>query len=84
MLTDGRGCHPALTGFDEGATKKQLISHFTNFAEPVLRVLDRAPEDSIKLWDLLDMELQPTIIRGNALLIGDAAHPFLPRGSHIN
>lgn len=31
------------------------------------------------LWDLLDMELLPNLIKGKALLIGDAAHPFLPR-----
>lgn len=38
-----------------------------------------APEDGVKLWDLLDMELEQTLIKGKAVLIGDAAHPFLPR-----
>lgn len=40
-------------------------------------MLELAPEESIKLWDLLDMELQPSFIKEKAVLIGDAAHPFL-------
>lgn len=54
------------------------MSHFTNFAAPVQRMLEKAPEDSLKLWDILDMELPPSFIKGKAVLIGDAAHPFLP------
>lgn len=42
-------------------------------------MLDKTPEDSVKLWDLLDMELQDSLINERALLIGDAARPFLPR-----
>lgn len=41
-------------------------------------LLDKAPEDSVKLWDLVDMESQPRFVRDRAVLIGDAAHPFLP------
>lgn len=68
-----------VTGYDQLANKKQLIGHFKSWSEPVLRLLDTAPDDGVMLWDLLDMELLPNLIKGKALLIGDAAHPFLPR-----
>lgn len=68
-----------VTGYDQLANKKQLIGHFKSWSEPVLRLLDTAPDDGVALWDLLDMELLPNLIKGKALLIGDAAHPFLPR-----
>ena len=68
-----------MTGYDQLANKKQLKSHFESWSEPVLRLLDTAPDDGVMLWDLLDMELLPNLIKGKALLIGDAAHPFLPR-----
>lgn len=68
-----------MTGYDQRASKKQLIGHFKSWSEPVLRLLDTAPDDGVMLWDLLDMELLPNLIKGKALLIGDAAHPFLPR-----
>lgn len=67
-----------VTGYDQRANKKQLIDHFKSWSEPVLRLLDTAPDDGVLLWDLLDMELLPNLIKGKALLIGDAAHPFLP------
>lgn len=68
-----------VTGYDQLANKKQLVGHFKSWSEPVLRLLDTAPDDGVMLWDLLDMELLPNLIKGKALLIGDAAHPFLPR-----
>lgn len=71
-----------LTGYDQAANKKQLMDHFRTFAPSVPKMLDKTPKDSVKLWDLLDMELQPSLINKRALLIGDAAHPFLPRKSH--
>lgn len=35
--------------------------------------------DEIKLWRLLDRPALKTWISGKACLLGDAAHPFLPR-----
>ncbi|POS81106.1 salicylate hydroxylase [Diaporthe helianthi] len=67
-----------VTGYDQRANKRQLIDHFKSWSEPVLRLLDTAPDDGVMLWDLLDMELLPKLVRGKAHLIGDAAHPFLP------
>lgn len=67
-----------MTGYDQAANKKQLLEHFKGFSQPVLRMLDMAPDDGVMVWDLMDMELQSSLINGKAVLIGDAAHPFLP------
>ncbi|KAJ4425075.1 hypothetical protein N0V82_000128 [Gnomoniopsis sp. IMI 355080] len=67
-----------LTGYDQTANKKQLMDHFRGFSPAVRRMLDKTSDDSVKMWNLLDMDLQPSLIRERALLIGDAAHPFLP------
>jgi len=32
----------------------------------------------MKVWDLLDMDVIPTWNKNRLVLIGDAAHPFLP------
>ncbi|KAL0258459.1 hypothetical protein SLS55_005952 [Diplodia seriata] len=60
------------------ANKGKLIEHFAGFSAPVMRMLDKAPADDVMLWDLLDMEVLPTFVKDRAVLIGDAAHPFLP------
>lgn len=83
ILTDGCLSASGVSGYDQSVNKKQFMSHFTNFAAPLQRMLELAPEESIKLWDLLDMELQPRFIKEKAVLIGDAAHPFLPCESAI-
>lgn len=57
------------------------MDRFDGYGRPVLRMLDKTAEEAVKLWDLLNMKIQPTVIRDNAVLIGDAAHPFLPRES---
>ena len=41
-------------------------------------MLEKAPADDVMLWDLLDMEVLPSFVKGRVLLLGDAAHPFLP------
>lgn len=48
------------------------------FSPAVHKMLEKAPDDDIKIFDLLDMEVLPTWIRGRTALLGDAAHPFLP------
>lgn len=66
------------TGHDQKANKELLLSHSAIFPTPFLRMLEKVPSENIGLWDLLDMELLPSFIKGKAVLIGDAAHPFLP------
>ncbi|KAL1641007.1 hypothetical protein SLS58_006449 [Diplodia intermedia] len=67
-----------LSGYNQSANKGKLIEHFDGFSEPVMRMLDKAPADDVMLWDLLDMEVLPSFVKDRAVLIGDAAHPFLP------
>ncbi|KAH7018631.1 hypothetical protein B0J12DRAFT_746740 [Macrophomina phaseolina] len=67
-----------LSGYNQSANKGKLIGHFDGFSSPVIRMLEKAPEDDVMLWDLLDMEVLPTWVSGKTVLLGDAAHPFLP------
>ncbi|KAF3767106.1 FAD/NAD(P)-binding domain-containing protein, partial [Cryphonectria parasitica EP155] len=67
-----------LTGYDQMGNKARLKEHFNQFGGPVQKMLDKIPEDGARLWDLVQMELQPSVTRQKAILIGDAARPFLP------
>lgn len=42
-------------------------------------LLDMAEVGSLKVWSLLDMGRIPTWFNKRVVLLGDAAHPFLPR-----
>jgi 2-polyprenyl-6-methoxyphenol hydroxylase-like FAD-dependent oxidoreductase len=44
----------------------------------VASILDKADGEKIKIWKLLDMNKMPSFIHGRLVVIGDAAHPFLP------
>lgn len=67
-----------LSGYNQSANRGKLIHHFEGFSSPVIRMLEKAPADEVMLWDLLDMEVLPSFVKGRVLLLGDAAHPFLP------
>lgn len=45
------------------------------------KIVSQASED-VGLWTLNDMQSLPTWMRDRLVLIGDAAHPFLPCESH--
>lgn len=55
-----------------------MLESGASLAPQVRALLEKAPEESLKVWTLLDMEVLPTWINGNMALLGDAAHPFLP------
>lgn len=40
------------------------------FGENVKAMLEKAPEDSLKVWTLLDMEVMPEWTNGNMALLG--------------
>jgi 2-polyprenyl-6-methoxyphenol hydroxylase-like FAD-dependent oxidoreductase len=42
-------------------------------------LLDKAEAKSLKAWELLDMDVLSTWVNDRLALLGDAAHPFLPR-----
>jgi salicylate hydroxylase len=61
--------------------KEQLLSDFADFS-PKIRALCRMAED-LKLWSLASRDPPRTFFKGKLALIGDAAHPFLPRKSQL-
>ncbi|KAI8713916.1 FAD binding domain protein [Fusarium sp. LHS14.1] len=56
--------------------RKELISTFDDFYEPIRKILSIAKE--VKVWDLQDMDPLPNWHRGRAIVIGDAAHAMTP------
>lgn len=44
----------------------------------LVALLDKADTETLKIWELLDMEKLPTWVNDKLAVLGDAAHPFLP------
>jgi 2-polyprenyl-6-methoxyphenol hydroxylase-like FAD-dependent oxidoreductase len=57
----------------------KMLDIYKDFEPAVVKLLSMADEETLKVWELLDMESLPTWIEGKLVLIGDAAHPFTPR-----
>jgi hypothetical protein len=58
---------------------------FQHFDSALLALFRKADPASLKVWKLLDMEILPSWVKGKLALLGDAAHPFLPRELyHVN
>jgi 2-polyprenyl-6-methoxyphenol hydroxylase-like FAD-dependent oxidoreductase len=66
-------------GWNEGGSKENLETIYMDFEPRARAILNHVDPESLKVWTLLDMEKLPTWINGKLGLIGDAAHPFLPR-----
>jgi hypothetical protein len=45
---------------------------------PAARKIASLADEEVKVWMLYDMQSLPSWTRGRLVLIGDAAHPFLP------
>ena len=77
--------HPAnLTDASGGdwqakGSKEVMAGIYEKFAPAVRAVMAHADPEKIKLYPLMDMEPLPKWTTGRLALIGDAAHPFLPR-----
>lgn len=61
----------------EGGNVEDLLEVYKSFS-PVLIELCRIAED-LKLWSLATRNPPSKFYKGNTVLIGDAAHPMLPR-----
>jgi 2-polyprenyl-6-methoxyphenol hydroxylase-like FAD-dependent oxidoreductase len=61
------------------ANLNKMLDVYKGWDPAVLKILSMADEDTLKVWDLLDMGQLPTWTDGQLALIGDAAHPFTPR-----
>ena len=56
-----------------------MLKVYAGFDERLLNLVRKVDPASLKVWKLVDMEVLPTWINGKLALLGDAAHPFLPR-----
>ncbi|KAG9256752.1 uncharacterized protein F5Z01DRAFT_697552, partial [Emericellopsis atlantica] len=70
-------------GWNRTGSKTNLIEIFESFGPTVKALLGMVDEASLKVWTLLDMERIPRWFNERLVLLGDAAHPFLPRGIAI-
>ncbi|KAK4496943.1 hypothetical protein PRZ48_011392 [Zasmidium cellare] len=71
-LADSSGAYQA-TG-----NKDKMIQIFSEFAPSVIELLRMADDQSLKVWNLLDLEKMPAFVHKKLAVLGDAAHPFLP------
>ncbi|KAH9868343.1 hypothetical protein J1614_007415 [Plenodomus biglobosus] len=56
----------------------KMLEVYKEFEPAVVKLLSMADEETLKVWELLDMEILPSWTEGKLVLIGDAAHPFTP------
>ncbi|KAH8726889.1 hypothetical protein GQ44DRAFT_825459 [Phaeosphaeriaceae sp. PMI808] len=56
----------------------KMLEVFKDFEPAVIKLLGMADEETLKVWELLDMEQLLTWTEGKLVLLGDAAHPFTP------
>ncbi|KNG47470.1 FAD/NAD(P)-binding domain-containing protein [Stemphylium lycopersici] len=56
----------------------KMLEIYKDFEPAILKLLSMADEETLKVWELLDMEQLPTWTHEKLALIGDAAHPFTP------
>ncbi|KAH7258472.1 hypothetical protein B0J15DRAFT_535498 [Fusarium solani] len=70
-------------GWGQGGSKELLLDVYKGFEQRVRSLLEFVDSSELKVWTLLDMERIPSWHRERLVLLGDAAHPFLPRGIAI-
>jgi 2-polyprenyl-6-methoxyphenol hydroxylase-like FAD-dependent oxidoreductase len=75
--------HPAsksesTTDYNAVASKAHLLQVFSDFHPSIVRLLEKVPEDGVKLYPMMDMAALGHFVAGRMALIGDAAHPFTP------
>lgn len=60
------------------STQEELLAGFQGWHPNLIELFKRADPDAIYKWGLFDRDPMPTWSKGNATLLGDAAHPMLP------
>jgi 2-polyprenyl-6-methoxyphenol hydroxylase-like FAD-dependent oxidoreductase len=60
------------------ASRAEMLKMVEDFDPRVQAILSLAEEKDLRCWTLLDLEKVPKFTHGKLLLLGDAAHPFLP------
>ncbi|KAI9039426.1 FAD-dependent oxidoreductase [Aspergillus affinis] len=64
-------------GWQATGNKRALVQGFSSFSPSVKALVENAGDD-LKVWELYDMKVLPSWVRGHSALLGDAAHPFQP------
>jgi 2-polyprenyl-6-methoxyphenol hydroxylase-like FAD-dependent oxidoreductase len=70
---------PGSSDWQNQGNISKMLEIYKDFEPAVLKLLAMADQETLKVWELLDMEQLPTWTEGKLVLIGDAAHPFTPR-----
>jgi 2-polyprenyl-6-methoxyphenol hydroxylase-like FAD-dependent oxidoreductase len=68
----------APAGGDAGGTRQDLLRRFGDWHEPIRRVIEATPADSIVRTDIRDRWPARMWTRERVALIGDAIHPMTP------
>ena len=68
----------ASTGYKTSGSKEVMLELYKDFDLIARALLSHAPEDTLKVYQLQDMDALPTFVHDRLALAGDAAHPFLP------
>ena len=63
---------------DKEAVYRFMIDHLGNWPEPIPQLLSHIDYRKIHRWDIYERKLMSNVYRGNVVLIGDAAHTFIP------
>jgi len=69
---------PGSSDWQNQGNISKMLEVFKDFEPAMIKLLSMADEETLKAWELLDMEQMPSWTEGKLVLIGDAAHPFTP------
>lgn len=64
--------------WDQSVNLDKMLKIFSSFSPSIAKILSQAEPESVRVWKLLDMDPLPKFNESRLVLIGDAAHPFLP------
>ena len=71
------------TGYDSTVPKESVLEAYKGFDERYLYLFKLAAPGGIRAWPLLSVVPLSTWVKGNAVLIGDTAHPMWPCGCSL-
>ncbi|KAI4670487.1 uncharacterized protein J4E79_000769 [Alternaria viburni] len=69
---------PGSSDWQNQGNLNKMLDVYKDFEPAILKLLGMADEETLKVWELLDMDQLPTWTDEKLVLIGDAAHPFTP------
>lgn len=69
---------PAGTPNDRSQYRNELRTHFSGWAAPVQKLIERLDPAIVSRVEIHDMVPTPSFVKGRVVLLGDAAHPMAP------